>query len=253
MFKKLLSIILALVIVVGMGTNVFATQDNHIDKLKEEFESQLLNQLSLAKGDELLELTYEYNKYINLSEEDKYKLIEYINDGEFMEEVMKDVMSASTDIILETSDNNRKKSKITKISPDVSNEQTIKDEIVNITTLNNSTMSGVETRTATYTDSVLLFGIRVMETKHSVTYTRTGYGGRIIEALSGDHWVSRNFTLNRTDFYNQRDFTSGPNLYAESHSDVTISLIYKGVWTYEDGRCAVWVDNYGTVGGSFGR
>lgn len=245
MFKKLFSMVLVLILVIGMGANAFATQNNDYYLLKEEFESRILNQMLSAETDELSELTHEYNKYINLSKEDKYKFINYINDEEFMLKAL----NSSANITLEASDTNRNKVQTTEIAPDFLVHQTIKDEVVDSVGLSNSTMARTERRTATYSEYCTLFGIKTWENKMSVTYTRTGYGGKILNTLSSDNRTTRNFTGTRVTFSNDQHYVSNSGNAAYGTANFAFSFIFKGAWTYADGDCGVTVDNRGNVTG----
>lgn len=248
MFKRLLSIALIFILLISMGSVTLAEPGDTPRITRQEFENQIKEQVNSASSNDRVEVLEEYNKYHSLSETDKDKFIKFLNDPTLMEEIIKS--SRDNSLQLEPSFNEKKKSKIYEISDDIKIDYTLQDKLINPTDITPIVpLATVETRTATYTQTTTALGIKIFESKATMDYQRTGYGGTITKILNSEHRITRNLTLNRVSFGSNRHYRSSTR--ATSQAYVTISFLVKGdTWAYGDGESEISVTNYGVVTGN---
>ncbi len=242
-------LVTALIFFSVFSTNMFAAEKSGVGQLKQEFESQLLQQISDTSGVERETLQEQYDKYVKLDESEQNKFVSYISDEELMSEVMKEYKSpgsSNLDVATKEEQINGETVNTSSVNNDIAIVENLSDKPVAekepIATIN-------EHRSAWYKKYVTLFGIKVLENTSTLDYTRTGYGGRITGILGSDHRVTRNFTVNRISYSGKVDRYG--STYAYSNSNTTVAIIWKGVWTYDDGKCQIRVDNRSNVTGYF--
>lgn len=252
MIKRVLALLTpALIVVLFFGSYSFAASDALTpDLTKEEFESDLLDRIKKATGNEKESLQIEYDKYTDLDADEQDSLIFYLNDETFMNELSEEYYTPnSTDLSITTSEEDVKDGVIVthQVNDDIAIEEEKLDFPSQIKTDEMTIMS--QTREAWYAKSVKVFGIKVMEHKSSLDYKRTAHGGRITSILGSDHRITRNFTINSINYTGK--ISDYANTWAYSRSNFSMSLIHKGVWTYQSGKCQVRVDNKSNVTGYF--
>ncbi|MBM7543267.1 hypothetical protein [Amphibacillus cookii] len=241
MKKYFLTLFLVVSFFFVFGLGVSASESSETEQLREEFESDFLENIEKAQGEEKNLLLEEYNKYSDLSDSEKNKFVSYINDDELMEIIMEEIPDSEISMNAFSG----KATETVELHKDIVSEESVEDIPAVVQGI--SVMSSGQTRTATYTKNVYILGIRTMQTKASMTYTRTKSGGRITGVKSYDHRITRNFTLNSWTF--SGGYSRYGNTYAYSRSNVSVSLIFKGAWTYADAESEVRVDNKGNASG----
>lgn len=247
--KKFIPLIVAILVsFLLLPTFAGADQKINVDQLKNEFESQLLEQIDNSTGYEKERLQNEYNKYSSLTKDKQEKLVMYLNDEELMSKVMEEF---NKDSYIESSESmkniNGETIKTTEIFEDIAIVESLQDS----PTIDSDGIElASDTRTATFRRTVTVFGVRAFEHASSVTYVRVGgEGGTITDLLGSDHRITRNLTVNQLEYSGLVEQFS--STYAQSTSNFTVAIIWKGVWTYDDGECRVRVDNSSNVTGYF--
>ncbi len=233
------------------STNVFADEKNNVNQLKKEFESQLLEQINNATGSERGALLIQYDKYSSLTESEQNKFVTYLSDEELVSEIMKEYSNPgsselSHSITTEEEHINGETMNTNHISNDIAVVESMADKPSNY---EEPKARLYQHRSARYSKYVTIFGIKVLEHTSTLDYTRTRHGGRITSILGSDHRVTRNFTLNRISYSGK--IQRYANTYAYSNANTTVAIIWKGVWTYDHGKCQIRVDNKSNVTGYF--
>lgn len=250
--KKLITfLIFGLAFFLVFSTNSFASEMNSVDQLKQEFSSQLLEQIDNATGSERESLLIQYDKYSSLTKNEQDKFVTYLNDEELMSEIMDEYKNPgsselSNSITTNEEHSNGETIKTSKISDSIAIVERLGDKSSENGEIK-ATLS--QAREATYRKFVTMFGIKVFENTSSIDYNRTKYGGRITGIDNSDHRMTRNFTVNRMSYSGKVERYA--STYASSKSNTTVAIIWKGVWTYDDGQCQIRVDNKSNVTGYF--
>lgn len=235
MIKKLgLILVFALMIFSVFNVKVSA-QENEDGITKKELEASIESQLGES----------EYNKYLSLSESDKDKFVSYLNDETLMDKVSESLKQTTT---FNLADTNGSQTNIIKVNEDITIEENAGDAPAKVKA-GEFGIAATQYRDAWFTKNISFFGIKVFEHKSTLAYSRTAHGGKILGIQGSDHFVNRNFTVNRIT-YTGKTHRKGTT-WAESKGNHQVSLLVKGEWSYDSGRQSIKVDNKGNVTGYF--
>lgn len=190
-----------------------------------------------------MQLSGEYDKYKDLSEANKDKFIEYLNDETLLEQIFNGLNTNNVQL------GNSKTKGREVVSDDIEIDFATADKLLDSTGIPLRNSLNAENRVAELTSTVSVLGIKIFQAQATLRYQRTGYGGTITAISSSDHRITRNFTLNRVSYGPIRHYRSSTT--ARSESDTVISFILKGNWKYGDGRSWISVNNYGSITGDF--
>lgn len=240
---------------ISFSSGVFASDDKSVDKLKEEFEFDLLSKIKESEGVESLEMQAQYESYKGLSEDEKIRFINLINDPDLTEQVLEEYFNTgkselSDNISVTESKSSDGENIITnEISDDIIIEEYTSDQFGDndLASITSNNTLAAQNRTATYKRTVKYLGVSVYQHTSTLNYTRTKQGGTITKVRGSDHRITRNFTLNAVKYSGK---TSGHNkTSAYSQTNMATSILFKGTWTYWDGKARINVNNKGKVTG----
>lgn len=240
---------------ISFSSGVFASDDKSIDELKEEFESDLLSKIKEYDDVESLEMQAQYEAYKGLSEDEKVKFINYISDSDLTEQVLEEYFKPgkselSDDISVTESKSSNGGNIITnEISEDIVIEEYTSDQFGdnNLASITGNNTLAAQDRVANYKKTVKYLGVSVYQHTSTLNYTRTKHGGTITKVRGSDHRITRNFTLNAVKYSGK---TSGhTKTSAYSQTNMATSILFKGTWTYWDGKARISVNNKGKVTG----
>lgn len=220
------------------------------DLTKQEFETLFLNEITNANEEESKILEEEYKKYKNLTVEKQEKLLTYLNDEELMSQISKEFFEPGTSALSNNIITEKESFNGGNVIRNVISEDIVIEE-VSLDTLSfgeSPIQLADESRIATWTKSVKIFGITGMQHKSTLPYKRTKYAGWITGVSKGDHRITRNFSLNSVSY--SGEIHGYDRLKAWSRVNIAISLIFKGTWTYNDGVCRINVGRISDVTGS---
>lgn len=248
MFKKITSLVLVLTLTLtlGMSLAVFANDSRDSDSLVTDYENQMLNKIALKEGTEKEELSSEFRKYENLNKSDKLKFVKVVTDPDFIIQAL----TAQTSFKLMPGQEIQKTT--TRLKNDFVIESTAKENSLNSINQNLfSVRSATQSRTATYTYSGTLYGVKIFEAKNTLEFERTGYDGIITEINGTDHRITRNYSVLTIEYSGGYDKILTGSKMAVSKRNVTAAILIKGSWTVGDGESYIDVDVQEVVTGRF--
>lgn len=195
--KKILSLVIAMVMVMGLGTTAFAGE------LKPEITIESYANYLEKLGDK--ETIDQFN---NLSENDKSKLVEYLSSKEVMTQILDSMISNNNNVEMKNGD------------IQILNEKFEENESINLN------RASEEYRKATYIKTVKMFGLSILESTAWIRYSHDG--SSILEIQGKNFVISRNFNpLLYSSWSGKTSWKTKTTAYATA--DLTFSFIYEGL------------------------
>lgn len=195
--KKVLSLVFAIVMVMGLSATAFAGE------LEPEITIESYRNYLEEAGDKET-----ISKFNNLSENDKSKLIEYLSSKEVMTQICTSIMKDNNNVEMKNGD--------IQIQVDKFEENE----------LMNSNRASTQYRKATYTKTVKMFGLSILESTAWIKYSHNG--SSILEIQGKNFLISRNFNpLLDSSWSGETSWKTNTTAYATA--DLTFSFVYEGL------------------------
>lgn len=196
-FKKILPLVLIIIMIMGLGATVFAGE------LEPEITIESYRNYLERVGDQ--ETIGQFN---NLSEDDKSKLIEYLNSKEVMTQICTGIMKDNSNLIIKNGDIQIQVDKFVENGPV------------------NSNIAGIQYRKATYIKTLKIFGLSILESTAWIQYSHDG--NSILGIQGKNFFISRNFIpLLASSWSGETSWKTKTTAYATA--DLTFSFIHEGL------------------------